>query len=786
MKDKRLNEATLEERIGSVLKITFPAFEKLKVKHQESFSIRFGNHNVTVDLKEPAKRPAKAIYDILLTTEDEKINLILLELKKEGKTLSEDDIEQGLSYARLIHPMPPITLISNGSENEFYNTYTKAKLEKDSVDFDFIQKSIDSSFSLATKDFKQSVDILLNKNPQILSQIINNISTARFNKIKGDISDFSKPICEDFIVKRDIVDRLKRKTKEKNLIGIIGHAFSGKTNILFDFFRNNKGKSNAIYYIDCNESNYSIFQQLSNHLTKEFRLSINTDKIREWVVTSLSNKDKVSFTFLVDNFSTHTSEKIKEELIELQELLEGSIHTIIFSIDLLNYKMIAKDKFRNYLTYFGNDAYVEEIKELNINEFENSSEVLFNVSKTFYEHGAHFSIEYRQPRILKLLASLFATEGMKLPNGQGLKLIAIPDYDLLNVIAQNKSFSSDLVELYKKLTIAFIADRFNKNDYLLTLAAHYGGISLETAKKVFKDELNTLLESGFVNTYRLNDNLSVIYPKIPELIAYYGVEHITSLILNDYENKSIEEIYSSLETLCSPFLNGDAVATGVLLQIAQKQQVDLFSNLVLHMLSLKPKKQKITDGTKVAMLIDGKKQVNIEFKGDDFEEDFVGNFFPHLVLSQLAGYPLKLESVDDDGSEFDFHLQLILDLAMNRTSMVRISNFSLENIPPIESFEFKETGTVISGNNGIIEPLVQSIQKCFYVIPEQIERLFEHALNNKLFSVIWRIYLAIRPLIDSVDAQLSNRAKVLVDKFNKAFPDLFSEVIKENLDENEE
>ncbi len=176
MKNKKLNEATLEERIGSVLKNTFPSFQELKVKHQESFSIKFGHHNVSVDNKEPSNYTSRAIYDILLTTEDEKTNLILLELKREGYTITNDDIEQGISYARLIHPMPPITLISNGTDNYFYNTYSKVKIEKDTIDNEFIHKSIDSAFSLAINDFKQTVEILLNNNPQIISQIINDIS----------------------------------------------------------------------------------------------------------------------------------------------------------------------------------------------------------------------------------------------------------------------------------------------------------------------------------------------------------------------------------------------------------------------------------------------------------------------------------------------------------------------------------------------------------------------------------------------------------------------------------
>lgn len=785
MKDKKLNEATIEERIGYVLKTTFPSFEKLKVKHQESFSIRFGRHSVSVDLKEPSKRPAKAIYDILLTTEDEKINLILLELKKEGKLITHDDIEQGLSYARLAHPMPPITLISNGTDNFFYDTYTKTKIEKDTVDFEFIHKCIDNSFSLAINDFKQSVEILLNKNPQILSQIINDISSSRFNKIKGKLSDLTKPICEDFIIKRDVVTKLKEKCGEKNLLGIIGHAFSGKTNILYDFFRTYNGKSNAIYFLDCNESNYSIFQQLSNHLTKEFRYPINNDKIREWIITSLSNLENVSFTFLIDNFGTQTSQIIKEELIELRDLLQDSIHTIIFSIDLLNYMIIAKDKFRNYLTYFGSDSYVQEINELNIKEFEESSTIFFNASKCFFENGAHYSIEYRQPRILKLLASFFANDAKKLPDGQGFKIIAIPDYELLKLIAKNYSFSPELLELYKKLTIAFISERSSDNDYLLTLAAHFGGISLGKVEKVFGDKTKTLLESGFVNKYNLNDRLSVVYPKIPELISLYGIEYIASKIIKDYNGQPYENVYKEFEKLCSPFINGDVVGTGVLLKIAEKGYVDLFSNLVLYQLSLKPDKKSINDGTKVAMLLNGKTQVKIEFKGDGFEENFIGNFFPHLVLSQLAGYPLRLENAEN-GKEFDFHLKLLLELAMNQTSMVRISNFSFDNILPIETFKFKEKGTVISGNNGIIEPIVQSIQKCFYSIPEQIERLYEYAFENNLFSVVWRIYLALRNEIDSVDHNISNKAKIFMDKFNKEFPDIFSEVIKENLKNEDE
>jgi len=89
------NEATLEARLHSVLEKIFPTFRHMNVVHQESFSIRFGHHAVKVDLKDPGNWPNRAIFDMLLTSGD--LNIMLVELKREGHELTADDIEQGLS-----------------------------------------------------------------------------------------------------------------------------------------------------------------------------------------------------------------------------------------------------------------------------------------------------------------------------------------------------------------------------------------------------------------------------------------------------------------------------------------------------------------------------------------------------------------------------------------------------------------------------------------------------------------------------------------------------------------
>src|SRR5690606_12850500 len=144
-----------------------------------------------------------------------------------------------------------------------------------------------------------------------------------------------------FIIKRDIVKNINKKRKEKNLIGLIGSALSGKTNILYDYFISYRNHNNAIYYIDCKESNYSIFQQISNHLTRELQFSVNKEKVREWFISSLNYTD-TSYCFLLDNFDENSSQYLKDEVTEIIDIIEGSNNTVIFSIDLINYEAIAK------------------------------------------------------------------------------------------------------------------------------------------------------------------------------------------------------------------------------------------------------------------------------------------------------------------------------------------------------------------------------------------------------------------------------------------------------------
>lgn len=58
-------------------------------------------------------------------------NLFVVEAKAPGHALTDDDRDQGISYARLLHPIAPFVLLTNGSESQIFDSITKRELKEE-------------------------------------------------------------------------------------------------------------------------------------------------------------------------------------------------------------------------------------------------------------------------------------------------------------------------------------------------------------------------------------------------------------------------------------------------------------------------------------------------------------------------------------------------------------------------------------------------------------------------------------------------------------------------------
>jgi hypothetical protein len=226
-------------------------------------------------------------------------------------------------------------------------------------------------------------------------------------------------------------------------------------------------------------------------------------------------------------------------------------------------------------------------------------------------------------------------------------------------------------------------------------------------------------------------------------------------------------------------------ATGVLMNFGNEKNIALFSELVQELLKIPPHYEEIGKGTKTLMYMEGVGHIQMNFEDDMEDGGFIADFMPFAILSQVAGYLLGLVN-NEEHSMYAFHLYLLETIASNENFIRRADVSSIQNMKSYESYDWEGIGHIVSGHEGIIEPIVQSIQKCFFSIPKEIERLYEKGFKENKFPLIWRIYLALRPLTGYSDEEITNQVNCFLSKFDAYFNSFMSDFFTRNIEDEEE
>ncbi len=103
-------------------------FDESELEFEKSFSLHLGRYAVRIDTEKQIKE-AHPRLDILVKRDGR--NLFVIEAKTDFKDLTDDDKEQAISYARLVHPMAPLAITTNGKDHRIYKVGDKTEIEKD-------------------------------------------------------------------------------------------------------------------------------------------------------------------------------------------------------------------------------------------------------------------------------------------------------------------------------------------------------------------------------------------------------------------------------------------------------------------------------------------------------------------------------------------------------------------------------------------------------------------------------------------------------------------------------
>ncbi|VEH21487.1 Uncharacterised protein [Chryseobacterium nakagawai] len=217
-----------EEEIRGKLLLPFLhdlGFDQSEISLEKSFTIRLGK----------TQKIIKGRSDILCKRNGR--NLFIIELKNDSISITQNDIDQGISYARsLLDDIAPFTIITNGKVTKIFDSVSRSELTN---------KKISEESAFWKNDYKLSSDVELKIRYEALTKLVSFSSENlkffcekqvqdRMGLIVGDINTPSSKFVKELYHERQDLLTVFNKfiSSDANFFGIVGPAGVGKTNVM--------------------------------------------------------------------------------------------------------------------------------------------------------------------------------------------------------------------------------------------------------------------------------------------------------------------------------------------------------------------------------------------------------------------------------------------------------------------------------------------------------------------------------------------------------------------------
>lgn len=750
-----MNESEFQNRVNDILSKLLPTFSKAEIRCQRNFSIKFGHHNVIVDGKEPTKYAKRSIYDLLIYINEEPI--ILLELKKPGLPLTNEDIKQGISYARLTDKITPITIVTNGIDHIIYDTIKNEPFSVSQIDRGFLDL-VKTNLSIAADEMRNSIETIIQNDQGVLFEIINSISANSFDKLTGTVNQFDKPIINSFCVPRSVLSDLTLKVETDKFILLTGDAFVGKTTLIYQFFKSEKEKGNATLYIDCQDIFYSLFRKLSHFLSGSLSYPIDDTKVREWLLSSFHTQGTKKINVIFDSLRIEGDPDISRHIIELKDIFQFSEQRIILCTDTSNYRYLVKHPDRNSLTLIGKEFIRQKVSNFTTDEYFKANDFLQEKYSLGILRGGVYAREFRTPRIWRLIIS----DALKEKPSEGAMgyIDSIPSIAFLDLFTNSIQFDYQTVIDFRKFTQVFVESIATLKDKPeLRLMAYNLGIVEESFADQFLDEklIKRLLNAGFIEKRPVGDYKWVYVPKLPELIAGYSIEYLKEKFIPLFKS-SLDVAYSTFLETCEYFPYGEMVAARVLFDIGNSENEMVFSQIINKLIKDEPTVEETDSEKMLGMYYEGIGDITIK-SGEGIQDKFFGNAFPFLVLAHLTY--MNFGDYSDDPHLIRF--QVIGKLGNSKIVQRRADHIFFHS--GIVMLESEELGAFVDTKIGIVEPIVLSMKANLMHYPEHFEKLFKAAKINKLFPLLHRMYIAAINSYEFSNSKVDNICEEIIKEY---------------------
>ncbi|NIY96695.1 MAG: hypothetical protein HWE39_06280 [Oceanospirillaceae bacterium] len=747
---KSETEAQLETRARDALLKALPWLDGKEIEQQTSFTIRFGHAVLHVDGKERQLVTGRA--DILVTVRG--VHTLVLELKRPGLGINDDDVEQGLSYARILHPRPPLVLATDGTERRLVETQTGMDWRPASQGEEALKALLDNVALVAADDMKRATSRLLGTDPKAWIEAVRAVSDYFIEERTGGWTTPELPFVNGFLFSRKAVAEAVKALKDgKRLVFVEGDPVSGKSSALRALAEQlNAGDNFAVLTLDA-DSGIDLFSALSDILSSQLFWPITPHEARHWV-QQLSRTEGPPLVVAVDDFGGARG-RFRQDLEALTSPLFGDRIRVVLALDTgAAHRLLTSSNGRTPSALKRRDPERFFLEPLDDDEYATARDHLKEHGISIMAGGER-SREYRLPWVLRsMVGSILA--GPTLEPGTVAILPPIPTLQLLSQVEQRYRDMLGAATNYREVAQALVedltSDDFTYELRLLSLDTYI--VRKSALRELLSDaDIRELLDAGLLHEGRSEEGEAILYPKLQDLLAL----HLAQIFANRItENGDLDDVANDLAGLASSVPLGPVIAAYSIF-LAAKTRGTLDYKLIEALRSREPRRENealppgrtvtglAPDGHMFEMtgLPDGQIELRVGDVTDIVDGEGIGSIVdidPWMILSYLATWRIAVDSKDEDRSA---RLDAVL--------MLQIGSYPEPLIKPGNVSDMVETHSLPGGVealhfNGIFEPVTYAMLLFFTREPEHAATFVAAAREKESLPLMLRIDAALTQL----------------------------------------
>lgn len=272
-----------------------------EIQFERSFSVKVGRQTLTVP-GSPTKESAGARLDLLVRCGEK--NLFIVETKASHLSLTDDDRDQAISYARLVHPIAPYSIVTNGNEYRLYDSVTRELIDPSEIRIRGFEAALPEG------DIAEAQRLFLALNRSNLSIFCRHQVAEELRVVKGTIADGRKYVPALHVPRAAILKELDGfyRSEVPGLL-LIGQSGSGKTCELCWIAESLSDSGKAVLFFNGSSLEGSILDAISKEFSWTFSgpdlhiqlvkrveslvgeefLTIVVDAIDEWMFEARTN-----------------------------------------------------------------------------------------------------------------------------------------------------------------------------------------------------------------------------------------------------------------------------------------------------------------------------------------------------------------------------------------------------------------------------------------------------------------------------------------------------------------